>query len=96
MLLGLLLFQTTMPVTLVAVARALPRGARGVAFGLPCLALVLGSLPGLTPGAEAILERPVLLGWVALGLVTVIPGLWLLGLRPRQPLLSTHGDEVTV
>ena len=83
LLVGMLLFQTTMPVTLIAVARALPRSP-GVAFGLPCLALVLGSLPALSPSAAPLLQRPQLLGWAALALASVLSGLWLLGLRPNQ------------
>ncbi len=43
---GMLLFQMTMPVTLKAMHHVLPKRP-GLAFGLPCLALVLGSLPGL-------------------------------------------------
>ncbi|MBN2193632.1 MAG: hypothetical protein JW751_12515 [Polyangiaceae bacterium] len=88
LLLGLLVFQTTMPVTLIAVARALPRRP-GVAFGLPCLALVLGSLPWTFPAGEVFLHRPLLLGWVALALASVLSGLWLLGLRPRYVPYST-------
>jgi FSR family fosmidomycin resistance protein-like MFS transporter len=94
LLLGMLLFQTTMPVTLIAVARALPR-APGVAFGLPCLALVLGSLPGVFPGTAPLLHRPLLLGWAGVALASVLFGLWLLGLRPSQPLPSTNRKRVT-
>lgn len=43
---GMLLFQMTMPVTLKAVHHLMP-GRPALAFGLPCLALFLGSLPGL-------------------------------------------------
>jgi len=41
---GMFLFNITMPVTLVAISNILP-GRPGFAFGLTCLALVLGSLP---------------------------------------------------
>ncbi len=85
LLVGVLLFQTTMPVTLIAVARALPQ-ARGVAFGLPCLALVLGSLPGMFHGTEGLLRRPLLLVWGVLALVSVVTGLWLLGRLGRHGL----------
>lgn len=44
---AMLVLQFTMPVTLAAVYLALPRWP-GLAFGLPCLALLLGALPGLT------------------------------------------------
>ena len=43
---GMLVCQFTMPVTLAAVYLAIPRRP-GLAFGLPCLALLLGALPGL-------------------------------------------------
>jgi len=43
---GMLLFQMTMPVTLKAMHHVLPTRP-GLAFGVPCLALVLGALPGL-------------------------------------------------
>ncbi len=41
---GMLLFQTTQAVTLVAVVRLFPKNP-AFAFGLVCLALVLGTLP---------------------------------------------------
>jgi FSR family fosmidomycin resistance protein-like MFS transporter len=44
--LGMLVFQMTMPVTLKATHHLLPKRP-GLAFGLPCLALLLGALPGL-------------------------------------------------
>jgi FSR family fosmidomycin resistance protein-like MFS transporter len=46
-ILGLLLFNLTMPVTLVAIANMLP-GRAGLAFGLTTLALVAGALPAFT------------------------------------------------
>ena len=44
--LGMLIFQMTMPVTLKAMHHILPTRP-GLAFGIPCLALLLGALPGL-------------------------------------------------
>ncbi len=43
---GMVVLQFTMPVTLAAVYLAFPRRP-GLAFGLPCLALLLGALPDL-------------------------------------------------
>jgi MFS transporter, FSR family, fosmidomycin resistance protein len=43
---GMLAFNMTMPVTLVAIAEVLAEH-RGFAFGLPCLMLMVGSLPAL-------------------------------------------------
>ena len=45
---AVILVQATMPVTLVACVLALP-GRTATAFGLPCLALVLGALPTFFP-----------------------------------------------
>jgi len=44
--LGMLLFQLTMAITLKAMHQLLPQRP-GLAFGLPCLALVIGAYPGL-------------------------------------------------
>lgn len=46
---GLVAFQMTMPVTLVAMFLLLP-GRPALAFGLPCLALFAGALPAYLPG----------------------------------------------
>ena len=62
---GVLLLNMTMPITLAAVAAALPRGTEGFAFGLTCLALFFGSVPALlhlpwvaTPAVLTILVVP--------------------------------------
>ncbi len=47
-ILGMFLFNITMPVTLVGISNILP-GQPGFAFGLPCFALLLGALPGFFP-----------------------------------------------
>lgn len=44
---GIFLFQFTIPVTLAATYRLLPNRP-GLAFGLPCLALLIGAIPILT------------------------------------------------
>lgn len=54
---GMLVLQFTMPVTLAAVYLALPRRP-GLAFGLPCLALLLGALPGLTGLLDPVAFKP--------------------------------------
>ncbi len=53
----MLVLQFTMPVTLAAVYLALPRWP-GLAFGLPCLALLLGALPGLTGLLDPVAFKP--------------------------------------
>jgi FSR family fosmidomycin resistance protein-like MFS transporter len=57
---GLLVFQMTMPITLVATLRALPAWP-GFGFGVLCLALVAGTLPAYLPG-----------GWRPQGLVLLL------------------------
>jgi MFS transporter, FSR family, fosmidomycin resistance protein len=47
-IIGMFLFNITMPVTLVAISNLLP-GRPGFAFGLTCLALVFGALPAFSP-----------------------------------------------
>jgi len=60
--LGMLLFQMTMPVTLKAMHHLLPQRP-GLAFGLPCLALLVGALPGLY--GVRLLPNP----WATLGAI---------------------------
>jgi FSR family fosmidomycin resistance protein-like MFS transporter len=70
-LLGVLAFNMTMPVTLAALALALPR-REGLAFGLTCLALFAGSIPVLADWVTPV-RLPVL---AALG-VTAAAALWI-------------------
>ena len=46
-MIGMFLFNITMPITLVAISNILP-GRPGFAFGLTCLALIIGALPAFT------------------------------------------------
>ena len=59
---GMLLFNMTMPVTLVAVADLFPERP-GFAFGLTCLALIAGALPVMLHLVRTIAPVPVVL-WV--------------------------------
>lgn len=83
LLLGLLVFQLTMPVTLVAVARMMP-GHLATGFGLTCLALVLGTLPATFGWGDALVARPVLGVWVLLSAAVAWFGLAGAGLRWRR------------
>jgi FSR family fosmidomycin resistance protein-like MFS transporter len=74
LLLGLLLFQMTMPVTLVAVARVMPRYP-ATAFGLTCLALLVGALPTMFPLGLAICSSTMLPVWIAVSAVFLYAGL---------------------
>lgn len=47
-IIGMFLFNITMPITLVALSNILP-GRPGFAFGLTCLALIIGALPSFFP-----------------------------------------------
>ncbi len=82
-LVGLVLFQMTMPVTLVATARLLP-GRPATAFGLPCLALILGALPTFTAAGR--FYSPGAFG----GLVLVSAAALLVALRtPRRRVAAS-------
>lgn len=76
---GMLIFQFTMPVTLAAVYLAFPRWP-GLAFGLPCLALLLGALPAMTN-----LLGPVELKPLAIPLVLLSALMLFLGLGRKPP-----------
>jgi FSR family fosmidomycin resistance protein-like MFS transporter len=80
LLAGLVAFQMTMPVTLLAVARLFPtRLATG--FGFTCLALIAGALPTMFPWGNSICGRGMLLAWIVLAIGAVFFGLRQLGLR---------------
>jgi FSR family fosmidomycin resistance protein-like MFS transporter len=74
--LGMVLFQMTMPVTLKAVHHLMP-GRPGLAFGVPCVALVLGSLPGLL-GIRLLGPWPAVLATVVASAAVIALGLHLL------------------
>jgi hypothetical protein len=74
----MLVFQFTMPVTLAAVYLAFPRRP-GLAFGLPCLALLLGALPGLTGLLDPVAFKPLATPLVLLSALMLFVGL-------RKPL----------
>lgn len=75
--LGMLLFQMTMPVTLKAVHHVLPERP-GLAFGLPCLALILGAMPGLLGYGRLLRAWWVIAGLLAVSTLLVFGGLRLL------------------
>ena len=92
---GMVLFQMTMPVTLKAMHHLLPQRP-GLAFGIPCAALLLGALPGLLGLGGVVSAWPRVLGLTLLSLPLVVAGLVLLvrlggagGPRP-DPLLRRY------
>ncbi len=73
-MLGMFLFNITMPITLTMVSNMLP-GKPGTAFGLACMALVLGTLPSFT-GNRSVLNNPVFIAiMIAVSAITLYLGL---------------------
>jgi FSR family fosmidomycin resistance protein-like MFS transporter len=68
---GVFLFQFTMPVTLAAVYRIFPNRP-GFAFGLPCLFLLIGTLPALLKFQTFFNSVPVILLIIALMALAVL------------------------
>ncbi len=71
---AMVVFQFTMPVTLAAVYLALPRWP-GLAFGLPCLMLLLGALPGLAALLDPAAIKPFAAPLVILSALLLFAGL---------------------
>lgn len=80
---GALVFNLTMAVTLSAMAALFP-GRPGFAFGLCCLALIAGALPAATHMKSAMDS-----GWVALLVILCSAGALFVGLRP----FSSYGGK---
>jgi FSR family fosmidomycin resistance protein-like MFS transporter len=80
---GVLLFQMTMPITLVGVARIMPHRL-ATAFGWTCLALILGALPLYFEWGGPLGTGPLLLAWIAVSALALSVGLRLLGSRTLQ------------
>jgi FSR family fosmidomycin resistance protein-like MFS transporter len=72
---GVLLFQSTMAVTLVAVYALMPRWP-ATAFGLPCLALVAGAFPTFFPAGKQLFGR-----WTFILLIALSAAVLALALR---------------
>lgn len=82
-LVGLLLFQMTMPVTLMAVWRVMPRRP-ATAFGFPCVGLVVGTILAGEDSIRRMLDAPFLLGLVVASAAAILLALALIGIRRRQ------------
>lgn len=81
---GMLLFQMTMPVTLAAAALVFPRRP-ALAFGLTCLALILGALPTFYPWARPYYGPVTFLVLIVASAATLGGGIHLLGGRGPRP-----------
>ena len=82
-ILGMFLFNFTMPVTLTALSNLLP-GRPGLSFGLTCLALLAGALPVLN-GYTVLSGRFVILAASVVAIVAVYIGLTAGRWRPLNP-----------
>ncbi|MCP4592420.1 MAG: MFS transporter [bacterium] len=97
LVLGMLLFQVVMSVTLVAIARLFP-GQPSFAFGLPCLALVIGAMPVLV-GYERAFANPWTMSlFLLLSAAALLKSLTALAhLRPQthpdHPIAGTHAQS---
>ena len=81
--LGMLAFQMTMPVALMAAYHAFPREP-GFAFGLPCLALLVGTLPAFFLPSALLAGVAQTFGLTILSIAALLLGLPpLLALGPR-------------
>jgi FSR family fosmidomycin resistance protein-like MFS transporter len=80
---GFLLFQMTMPVTLVAVERIMP-DRPGLAFGLCCLALVAGSLLAFSKDVQSLYS-----GWFFVALISASAAMLYYSLKHLQKNLPT-------
>lgn len=74
---GMLVFQMTMAITLKATHHAMP-DRPGLAFGLPCLALLFGALPGLLGFGVYFQWWPLVVGMLAVTAVVIGVGLGML------------------
>jgi MFS transporter, FSR family, fosmidomycin resistance protein len=74
---GMLFFNITMPITLAAVGNALP-GRPGFAFGLTCLALLLGIVPAFTELRLTLASPVIIVPVIAVSAFAIYSGLILL------------------
>jgi FSR family fosmidomycin resistance protein-like MFS transporter len=73
-ILGMAIFQMTMPVTLTAVGRVFP-GEAGLAFGLAAFAVLAGTVPAYLCPAEWITPRPLLFSLPLISAAAILVGL---------------------
>ncbi|MCL2723726.1 MAG: hypothetical protein FWD69_04745 [Polyangiaceae bacterium] len=90
---GLVLFQMTMPVTLVAASQLLP-GRPATAFGIPSLALILGAIPTFFPWGRDY-SAEVFLVLIAVSAASLLGALSLLGKRREGAVLTLSSPAKT-
>jgi FSR family fosmidomycin resistance protein-like MFS transporter len=90
-ILGMFLFNFTMPVTLVALSNLLP-GRPGLSFGLTCMALLAGALP-VVKGYTVFSGQFVILAASVIAIVAVYIGLT--AARGRRPGVAADAFELS-
>jgi len=86
---GVFLFNMSMPITLTALARIMGRNLYGTAFGLTTIALFMGTVPSTT-GTPAFLVSPP--GWLLTALTCLSLAAILGGITPVRKLPSKRED----
>jgi FSR family fosmidomycin resistance protein-like MFS transporter len=89
---GILVFNMTMPITLVAIARPLP-GHEGFAFGLTCLALFVGAMPVLLGLGVGLAAGPLAAVTLAGAAALAVALTWLEGPRAVRENVATGATE---
>ena len=92
---GLLFFQMTMPVTLMAVWQIMPRKP-ATAFGFPCVGLVVGTILSGEAPIRTMLDGQFLFGLVAASATALLLALELIGVRRKGGLIrrvSPHCED---
>jgi len=75
-IIGMFLFNITMPITLVAISNILP-GRPGFAFGLTCLALILGALPAFFSIKQVLSNNWFIFSIIVISALALFSGLYL-------------------
>ena len=85
-IIGVFLFNMTMPITLTALSRIMGRDLYGTAFGITTFALFIGTVPNTVGSPEALISPPgwVLTGLTALSLAAILGGIAPLGGKRRD------------
>ena len=73
-IIGMFLFNITMPVTLVGISNQLP-GRPGFAFGLTCLSLIIGVLPAFSGLGQLLGTRIFIFSFIIISLIALYYGL---------------------
>jgi FSR family fosmidomycin resistance protein-like MFS transporter len=75
-IIGMFLFNITMPITLVAISNILP-GLPGFAFGLTCLALIFGMIPAFFSIKQVLANNWFIFSIIVISALALFSGLYL-------------------